>query len=131
MSPSEMVRMFAFSHSFALTSTTAKSMEEKLQPKVRKSLKLHTALLHLANQLLQATVSSKPLMFQAKKYPSGASARCSGRKIKHSSTLHHPSHLIPLEKLVRSFQSAYLLLSRDLKASCLSLNYCRVVEQQF
>lgn len=87
MSPLEKVRVFASSHSFALTHTNAKAMKEKLQPKVRKSLKLHSALLLLANQLLQATVSSKSLMLQAKKCHSGAPARCSGKKHK---TLFHP-----------------------------------------
>lgn len=87
--------LLAFSHSFALTHMNAKSMEEKLQPKVRRSSKLHTALLQLANQLLQAIVSSKPLMLQANKCPSGSPARCSGRKLKHYATLCHPSHLNP------------------------------------
>lgn len=100
MSPSKMVRVFAFSHSSAFTHTNAKPREEKLQSEVRKSSKLHTALLQLANQLLQATISGKPLMLQAKKCPSKASARCPGRKIKHFSTLRHPSHLIPQEKLL-------------------------------
>lgn len=43
-------------------------------------------------------VSCKRLMLQAKQCRFGGPARCSGRKIMHSSTLRHPSPFIPQEK---------------------------------